>query len=146
MLLPDIREWIPKDHIMFNFKQAKAAHLKLGKRGETLACRYLRMKNIEILLRNYRNKRGEIDIIARDGNIICFIEVKTRSLSSRSRPAEGFRYKQQLRISRSAANYLNKVGKPKVAYRFDLIEIVMGRWDICELRYWRNHFTPEKRY
>ena len=128
---------------MITFKQAKTAHLKLGKRGETLACRYLKSKNIEILLRNHRNKRGEIDIIARDGNIICFIEVKTRRLSTRSRPAEGLRYKQKKRISQSASRYLNDIGKPKVIYRFDLIEIVMGNWDIHELRYWKKHFSPK---
>lgn len=129
---------------MLTFKQAKNAHLKLGKRGEKLACSFLKNRHMEILRRNYRNRRGEIDIIARDGNIICFIEVKTRRLASRTRPAAGFRYKQQLRISRSADKYLNEVGRPKVAYRFDLIEIVMGTWDICELRYWQNHFVPKK--
>jgi len=126
---------------MFTFKQAKTAHLRLGRRGENLACRYLCSQNIEVLLRNYRNKRGEIDIIARDGNISCFIEVKTRNLSSRSRPAKGLRYKQKLRISQSALTYLREIGRPKVAYRFDLIEIIMGKWDIYELRYWKNHFS-----
>jgi putative endonuclease len=130
---------------MFTFKQAKTAHLRIGRRGEKLACRYLHSNNIEILLRNYRNKRGEIDIIARDGNIICFIEVKTRRLSTRSRPAAGLRHKQKLRISQSASRYLSEIARPKVTYRFDLIEIVLGRWDICELRYWKNHFTSKKR-
>lgn len=129
---------------MITFKQAKNAHLRLGSRGEKLACRYLQNQNIEVLLRNYRNKRGEIDIIAREENTICFIEVKTRRLSSRTRPAAGFRYKQKLRISQSASKYLHEIGKPKVPYRFDLIEIVMGSWDIEELRYWKNHFVPNK--
>ena len=123
-----------------NFKRAKNAHLKLGKRGEKCACRYLSFKNIEILLRNYRNKRGEIDIIARDGNIICFIEVKTRMFSTKSRPAEGLRYNQKLRISRAAIQYLKDIDREHSTYRFDLIEIIMGRWDIKELRYWKNHF------
>ena len=129
---------------MLKFKQAKNAHLKLGRKGEKLACRYLNCKNIEILLCNYRNKRGEIDIIARDGNIICFIEVKTRRLSTRTRPATGLRYKQKKRISQSASRYLKEVGKPAVTYRFDLIEVVMGRWDIHELRYWKNHFSAKQ--
>jgi len=131
---------------MLSFKQAKNAHLRLGKRGENLACRFLILNNIEILLKNYRNKRGEIDIIARDGGTICFIEVKARSLSSRNRPATGLRPRQQLRISQAALQYLNEVGNPKVTYRFDLIEIVMGRWDICELRYWQNHFSSHTKF
>ena len=123
-----------------NFKRAKSVHLKLGRRGEKIAYRYLNLINIEVLLRNYRNKRGEIDIIARDKNIICFIEVKTRMFSTKSRPAEGLRYKQKMRITQSAIKYLNDVDRQHVPYRHDLIEIIMGRWDIRELRYWKNHF------
>lgn len=130
---------------MYSFKKARNAHLKLGNKGEKLACSYLKHQGIEILLRNYRNKKGEIDIIARDSGVICFIEVKTRSLKSKNRPADGLRYKQKLRISHSAKKYLNDIGYPKIPYRFDLIEIVMGSWDIVELRYWRNHFMEEKR-
>lgn len=125
---------------MLSFREAKTAHLRLGNKGEKIARRFLISQHIEILLNNYRNKRGEIDIIARDGNIICFIEVKTRKFSSKTRPAEGLRYKQKQRIARSASKYLKEIGRPKVIYRFDLVEIVMGKWDITELRYWKNHF------
>lgn len=130
---------------MLTFKQAKTAHLRLGRQGEKLASRYLRYLNIEILVKNYRNKRGEIDIIARDGKVICFVEVKTRRLTSKTRPAAGLRHNQQLRISQSASSYLKEIGRPQVVYRFDLIEIVMGRWDIRELRYWKNHFSSKSK-
>ncbi len=129
---------------MLNYKQAKTVHLSLGERGEKIARKFLRSKNIDILLCNYRNKRGEIDIIARDGDEICFIEVKTRRNTTRSRPAEGLSENQKLRISQAAISYLHSLKNPEVIYRFDLIEVIVGRWDICELRYLRNHFQSKK--
>jgi len=129
---------------MFISKKAKAAHIKLGKRGEKLALKYLYTKNIEPLLCNYKVKCGEIDIIARDGDEICFIEVKTRRNTTRSRPSEGLSKAQELRISQAANSYLYAINNPEVIYRFDLIEIIIGRWDIVELCYWREHFQAEQ--
>ena len=126
---------------MVSYKSAKARHIRLGMRGESLAAAYLSFENIEILARNYRSKHGEIDIVARDGSTLCFIEVKTRRFSTRSRPAEGLSEKQRKRISRSAAAYMRSIGYPEVVYRFDLVEVVLGSFDVAELRYWRSHFT-----
>jgi putative endonuclease len=125
---------------MFISRKAKSAHIALGKRGEQLARAYLYAKNIEPLLQNYQTKRGEIDIIARDGDEICFIEVKTRRYTTRSRPSEGLSEAQKMRISQAANSYLYAINNPAVIYRFDLIEIIMGRWDILELYYWREYF------
>ena len=129
---------------MFISKKAKATHIKLGQRGEKLARKYLTSKNIEVLLHNYRNRRGEIDIIGRDGDELCFIEVKTRRHTTRSRPSEGLSEAQKLRISQAATAYLYEIGNPEVIYRFDLIEIIIGRWDIKELFYWKEHFQSKK--
>ena len=131
---------------MLNYKRAKSEHIKLGMRGEKIARKYLRSQNIEILLSNYKNKKGEIDIIARDGAEICFIEVKTRRHTTRSRPAEGLSRKQELRISQSAVSYLHSLNNPEIVYRFDLIEVIIGRWDVKELCYWRNCFSPKKNH
>ncbi len=129
---------------MFITKKAKAAHIKLGERGEKLARKYLVSKNIEIFLCNYRNKRGEIDIIARDGDELCFIEVKTRRHTTRSRPSEGLSEAQKMRISQAATAYLYEIGNPEIIYRFDLIEIIIGKWDIKELYYWKEHFQASE--
>ena len=51
-------------------KLARAAHLKLGRRGEALACRLLKTKGYDILARNWRIKAGELDIVARDGAML----------------------------------------------------------------------------
>lgn len=125
---------------MIRFARSRAEHLKLGRRGEKLACRYLSGKRYDILLRNYRITSGEIDIIARDGSIVCFVEVKTRHAGFKGRPIEGLSERQRSRIRHAAMDYLREIGRPSVAYRFDMIEVVLSRWDVKELRHWKNSF------
>ena len=123
-----------------NYSNAKRAHLRLGKWGEKIACKYLRYNDYEIVLENYRNKHGEIDIIAKNEDIICFIEVKTRRSSTKARPSSGLKQHQRDRIKRASKRYLTNIDNPKIPFRYDLIEIIKGRWDICEFRYWESNF------
>lgn len=128
-----------------NFRLAKAAHLRLGRRGEDVACRYFRVRGAEVLLRNYRSPAGlEVDLIVRDGLTVCFVEVKTRRAAAAGRPASGLRLAQQQRIRRAALAYLREIGRPAVPWRFDLIEVILGRWDVRELRHWPHHFTGRR--
>ena len=62
-------------------KLARAAHLVLGRRGEEAAVRLLLAKGYTILARNWRVRSGELDIVARDGRTLVFVEVKTRRRS-----------------------------------------------------------------
>ncbi len=127
---------------MRDIMRARSGHLRLGRRGERLACAYFAEKGFDILLRNYRDKRGEIDIICRDGDVLCFVEVKTRRTRGAGRPAEGLSPRQARRICNAGAKYLSDIGHPGVVYRFDLIEVVVGDWDVRELRHWKDHFSP----
>jgi putative endonuclease len=127
-----------------DFRLARARHLRLGRRGEAAACRYLHDRGGEVLLRNYRPPAGEIDIIARDGLTLCFIEVKSRRASAAARPAAGLSRRQQRRIRRAALTYLREIGRPRLPWRFDLVEVVFGPWDIRELRHWRGHFSGRR--
>ncbi len=125
---------------MLGFKLARAAHIRLGRRGERLAAAFLRSRNYDIIVRDYRCDFGEIDIIARDGATFCFIEVKTRRSSSRSRPAEGLSEKQKFRIRRAATHYLAEIGMRDALRRFDLVELMLSGWDCTELRHWEMQF------
>lgn len=127
-----------------DFRRAKTRHLRLGRRGEAAACRYLRHRGAEVLLRNYRAPGGEIDIIARDGLTLCFIEVKTRRATAINRPATGLSARQEDRIRHAAMTYLREIGHPRLPWRFDLVEVIMGRRDIHELRHWPRHFPARK--
>ena len=120
------------------YRKAKAAHLRIGRRGEKIASSFLASRNFDIILRNYRCSSGEIDIIARDGSTICFVEVKTRRHNSKSRPARGLTEKQRKRIRKAANHYMNKINNPLMPFRFDLLEVILSPWDIRELRYWKG--------
>ena len=124
-----------------SFSKLRRAHLRLGKKGEDLACRLLINLGMEIIHRNYRGPHGEIDIIARDGSILCFVEVKTRRHSARSRPADAITDKKKTRIIRTANRYLRQLGNPCVAYRFDVVEVVFSGHNVIDVRHWPNEFS-----
>ena len=67
----------------------------LGKRGEVVACKYLQSNGYRILEKNYKTHIGEIDVIAEDGETLCFIEVKTRSGDGYGLPSEAVTLKKQ---------------------------------------------------
>ena len=126
---------------LLSFLKRRSRHLRVGKLGEKLAVRLLKFKKYDILLCNYDLPSGEIDIIARDGAMLVFVEVKTRRYTTNARPGEGLTYKQKQRIRRSGMHYLKEIHNPAVIYRFDLIEVVIGRYGFLkELRHWLNHF------
>ena len=60
-----------------NFSLKRKAHLRLGRRGESLCAALLKHKGMVILARNFRTSYGELDIVARDGGTLVFVEVKT---------------------------------------------------------------------
>jgi len=121
------------------------SHLKLGQRGEKAAVKFLKAKGFEVLKRNFisNNRTGEIDIIARDGEILCFVEVKTRHTiytGSETEDETWLSKHQADRIENAAADYLCKIGNPAVKYRFDLIEIEYGKWWLNKVHHWEKSF------
>ncbi|WP_020532948.1 YraN family protein [Flexithrix dorotheae] len=97
-------------------------HLEFGKKGEDLAVKFLLEKKYKILDRNFRHKRGEIDIIAEKGNFVVFFEVKTRSNTKFGNPEEAVDLKKEKLIKETAEYFLSK--KTKIHFiRFDIIAI-----------------------
>ena len=72
---------------------------KTGDRGEAIAAAHLEAKGYRVIARNFRCKAGEIDIIARHGDVLCFAEVKTRRPGRFGRPCEAVDWKKQRRLS-----------------------------------------------
>ncbi len=94
----------------------------LGEWGEELAAEYLKKRGYRILVRNFRVKFGEIDLVARDKDCICFIEVKTRR--SYDAPQEAVSWRKQRKLTRVAQAYLKQNHKNiDVRSRFDVIAI-----------------------
>lgn len=97
---------------------------ELGERGENLAARHLQDKGYKILLRNFRTEAGEIDIIAREGKTLVFVEVKTREDDARVDPDAQVDEAKMQQVIRVAKVYLSRYGVPQPPYRFDVVGIV----------------------
>jgi len=95
----------------------------LGPRGENVAAKFLRNEGYKILLRNFRCAVGEIDIIARDGKTIVFVEVKTRA-DDQPTPEDQVNSPKQHQITKAAKFYLSRYGVPQPPARFDVVAIV----------------------
>jgi len=99
---------------------------KLGKLGEDTACRFLKMHRYKIIERNFRSRFGEIDIIAKDnqGDILVFVEVKTRMGDIFGLPEESVIYSKQQKLIKTVLFYLQ--GKREFAdmdFRIDVMGI-----------------------
>lgn len=97
---------------------------RLGLRGEQIGATFLEKLGYAILARNYRCRLGEVDIIAKDGKTLVFIEVKTRVDNAFGSPAAAVTLKKQRQIARTAQHYLAKHGLFETPARFDVIAIV----------------------
>lgn len=95
----------------------------LGDRGENVAARHLRNAGYKIIMRNFRCDLGEIDIIAREGKTLVFVEVKTRAYDDPT-PEEQVNPEKQQQIQKAAKFYLSRYGFPQPPARFDVIAIV----------------------
>lgn len=95
---------------------------RVGKRGEDIACLYLRGEGYKIIARNWRSPFGEIDIIARDGESLVFVEVKTRTGSGFGGPVAALTPRKRGRIITTARAYLSGV-ESGVTVRFDLVAV-----------------------
>jgi putative endonuclease len=100
--------------------------LLLGKTGEDLACRELRRRGYAIVARRYRTRIGEIDIVARDGETIVFVEVKTRRTDRFGLPAEAVTWRKRARIRAMAADYLTRQRLTNSPCRFDVVAVTMS--------------------
>jgi len=108
-----------------------------GRRAETIAVALLRIKGYRILDRRARLPAGEIDIVARRGRAIVFVEVKART--SRADAAASIQPRQMSRIARAAAQYLS--GRADLAgldQRFDAVLIVRGAWPQHIINAWNE--------
>ena len=96
---------------------------KLGAQGEQIAINYLHNRGYQILERNYRNRLGEIDIIARHGTDLVFIEVKTRSDNIFGSPLEAVTSSKQRQLAKVALGYLSRLNCLDQPVRFDVVGV-----------------------
>ena len=116
-------------------------HNELGKKGEQLAVDFLIGKGYTIIERNYRFDRAEVDVIARKGDILSVVEVKTRSTSDFGNPQDFVKPKQIKNLVKAVNEYVNE-NVLDVEVQFDIIAIVKnkGNFDIEHIQDAFYHF------
>ena len=99
--------------------------LDLGESGEAIAARALRRAGYRILAERYTCPLGEVDLVARDGDTLVFVEVKTRSSADRYPPGEAVDRRKQRQVARVAEHYLAAIRAGDVPCRFDVVAITV---------------------
>lgn len=116
---------------------------EIGTRGEAAAAAYLERIGMQVVDRNWRSGRGELDIVALDGEELVICEVKTRASESRGTPEDAVSPAKQKQIVRLARAYVAAAGLTDAAVRFDVITIRLLAEDRALLRHHRAAFTLE---
>lgn len=115
---------------MAAFKMRVSNNRAKGRDGEAMAEEYLTVRGYDVLEKNYRNRFGEIDIIARDGKTLVFVEVKTRNNSSHGLPADAVDTRKQHRLGRVALSYISYRRITNQPCRFDVLSICDDRIEL----------------
>jgi putative endonuclease len=120
----------------------------IGLWGEKQAERALKREGFKIVDRRVRvGQRDELDIVARDGEVLVFVEVKTRKNEEFGRPADAVDRGKRRVTSRAAIRYLRQLRKPDVLFRFDVVEVIGEMDDAApDVRHIRNAFNLDRRY
>lgn len=126
----------------------------VGEIGEHLAARFLLKNGYRIVLANFkvpigRNRRGvsvtgEIDLIAFDANVLCFVEVKTRSSDAFASPLAAVDLRKQRQIIRTAKVYRKTFRVTNISFRYDALGIVLRENGRPEIQHFKNFWTEEK--
>lgn len=119
------------------------AKATLGQFGEDLAADYLRQQGYRILERNFRNKLGEIDIIAKEGDTICFVEVRTKTSLEQGHPLESISERKKKQMIRMASSYLKDKKLFDSEVRFDVVAVLPENKGEDRIELIKNAFEVE---
>jgi putative endonuclease len=137
-----------------------APHVELGRRGERLAAEHLRAHGYELVASNFklnvgRNRRGavvqnELDLVAYDGPVLCFVEVKTRASDWFAAPEANVDLRKQRQVTRAARAYRRLLGLRQAPHRYDVVTVILpppdadGRPPAPRVELLRNFWTEDK--
>lgn len=127
---------------------------EIGSRGERLAAEFLSREGFRIVLANFtapigRNNngaqvKGEIDLIALDDDVLCFIEVKTRRSAEFTGPLTNVDVHKQRLITRTARVYRRIFGVRGMKYRYDVVTVIDSERGITEIELFKSYWTESK--
>lgn len=110
---------------------------QLGAQGEEIAAAHLARAGLRVVARNFRTRRGEVDIVAQDGETLVFVEVRTRRTASFGSPEESVTARKRRRIVLAAQQYLQEHGLEARPWRVDVAAVVL-RAGAPEVRHYPN--------
>ena len=116
-------------------------HLRRGQLGERAAKAHLQKQGLKFLTANFRSAKGEIDLVFRDQDCLLFVEVKTRSSESWTRPAAAVNARKKRLLSQAAMDYVRRLRDPRVKLRFDIVEVLLADGAVREVRHLPNSFS-----
>ena len=107
----------------------------IGSYGERVAAAHVRRLGYRVLIRNYLTTRGELDLICRHGEMLVFVEVRTRGGEEFGRPAESIGAEKEDALRYAARRYLEQLKREDILYRFDAVEVTLhlGERPVCHL-------------
>lgn len=119
----------------------------IGDKGEEYAVKHLRKQGYKIVVRNYRKRYGEIDIIAENKEYIVFVEVKTRHENSMTQPVDAVDKRKRMRLIKTASAFLSENETEKFC-RFDVCEVYVKSENLklISINYIENAFEQENGY
>jgi len=106
--------------------------INLGRKGEDISVKFLKKQGYKIMERNYRCSLGEIDIVAKDKNILCFVEVKTRKTKEYGLPEEAIDEHKQKKLAKVALVYLKEKKIYKQDLRFDVVSVYSNHIELIK--------------
>jgi putative endonuclease len=119
---------------------SKDPRQRLGADGEAAAEQSLEREGMKILARRFRCRAGEIDLVALDGKVVVFVEVKTRRDAAWARPADSVTSRKRDHMVRAARTFLAASGGTPPPCRFDVMEVLPGEEGILSVRHLRDAF------
>ncbi len=133
------------EKLKFWDKTERPVHLQYGSIGEEAARNFLKKKGLKFLTANFSTKRGEIDLIFRAADCLVFVEVKTRSNETWTRPERAVNARKSKALMRTAQDYLRLLKTAEVAYRFDIVEVLLESGAVREVRHIENAVLRRRR-
>jgi len=120
----------------------RTTHLETGSRGESIAYWYLRQAGYTVVARNRASgfRSGELDLVAWDGPVLAFVEVKTRSSLEAGQPESAISPEKQRRVAKTAKEYMRRRDRRTLNYRFDTVSVLWDSEAGCQVRLTKDAF------
>jgi putative endonuclease len=114
-----------------------------GREAETLAAGFLEGQGYEIVARNHRTPRGEVDLVCTEGDVLCFVEVRSRTSEAQGGPEETVGARKRRRVVAAATDWALRNGGLERHMRFDVVAVTFAEDDPPRLELFRGAFDGD---